>query len=60
MKKTWRKTSAATALALAATTGMAHAETTLRLSTYVNESDIRYQGFQHFAELVAETMGLEK
>ncbi|MCL1628991.1 MULTISPECIES: TRAP transporter substrate-binding protein DctP [Roseinatronobacter] len=27
---------------------------TIRLSTYVNETDIRYQGFAKFAELVAE------
>lgn len=27
------------------------AQTTLRLSTYVNETDIRYEGFQKFAEL---------
>ena len=33
------------------------AETTLRLSTYVNESDIRYEGFTHFAGLVAEKTG---
>lgn len=45
------------ALALAASAGMTHAETTLRLSTYVNESDVRYQGFQHFADLVAEKTG---
>jgi len=30
------------------------AETTIRLSTYVNEADIRYDGFVHFAELVTE------
>ncbi|MDH4051067.1 MAG: TRAP transporter substrate-binding protein DctP [Rubrivivax sp.] len=29
------------------------ASTTLRLSTYVNEVDVRYQGFQKFAEIVA-------
>lgn len=52
MKATW--TTIAMSLALAATAGVAHAETTIRLSTYVNESDVRYQGFQHFAELVAE------
>lgn len=52
MKKTW--TTTAITLALAATAGFANAETTIRLSTYVNESDVRYQGFQHFAELVAE------
>ena len=57
MKNTWKMTSVATALALTAVTGSAQAETTLRLSTYVNESDIRYQGFQHFAELVAEKTG---
>lgn len=33
------------------------AETTIRLSTYVNEADIRYDGFVHFAELVAEKTG---
>lgn len=30
------------------------AQTTLRLSTYVNEIDIRYKGFQKFAEIVNE------
>jgi TRAP-type C4-dicarboxylate transport system substrate-binding protein len=57
MKSTWKYTTAATALALVATTGLAQAQTTLRLSTYVNEADIRYQGFQHFADLVAEKTG---
>jgi len=52
MRKTL--TTTAFAAALAAVTGAAYGETTLRLSTYVNESDVRYQGFQHFAELVAE------
>lgn len=33
------------------------AETTIRLSTYVNESDIRYDGFVHFANLVEEKTG---
>jgi TRAP-type C4-dicarboxylate transport system substrate-binding protein len=56
MKTSWKFTTAAMALALATSTA-ASAETTLRLSTYVNESDIRYQGFQHFAELVAEKTG---
>ena len=32
----------------------AHAQTTLRLSTYVNETDIRYQGFKKFAELAEQ------
>ena len=54
MNKTWKCTTTATALVFAASISGAHAETTLRLSTYVNEADIRYQGFQHFAELVAE------
>ncbi|SEK21950.1 TRAP-type C4-dicarboxylate transport system, substrate-binding protein [Roseovarius azorensis] len=35
----------------------AQAETTIRLSTYVNEADIRHDGFVHFAELVAEKTG---
>lgn len=33
------------------------AETTIRLSTYVNEADIRYDGFVHFADLVSEKTG---
>lgn len=45
---------AAVAATLAA--GAAQAET-IRLSTYVNENDIRYQGFVKFAELVAEKTG---
>ncbi|MDH5529246.1 MAG: TRAP transporter substrate-binding protein DctP [Paracoccaceae bacterium] len=57
MKKSWNYTAAAAALALAATAGIAQAQTTLRLSTYVNEADIRYQGFQHFADLVGEKTG---
>jgi TRAP-type C4-dicarboxylate transport system substrate-binding protein len=55
MKRTW--TTTAITLALAATAGFANAETTIRLSTYVNESDVRYQGFQHFAELIAVKTG---
>ncbi len=43
----------ALSLAAAVAAGAAQAET-LRLSTYVNENDIRYQGFLKFAELVAE------
>ncbi len=47
-----------TAVALAACVALpAAAETTIRLSTYVNEADIRYEGFVHFAELVAEKTG---
>jgi TRAP-type transport system periplasmic protein len=40
-------------LAGALLAGTASAET-IRLSTYVNETDVRHQGFQKFAELVAE------
>jgi len=47
-----------TAIAVAMTVAMpAGAETTIRLSTYVNESDIRHAGFTHFADLVAEKTG---
>lgn len=41
------------ALTIAAPAAQA-ATTTLRLSTYVNEVDIRYQGFKKFAEIVAK------
>lgn len=47
----------ASALVLAgglALTLPAVAQTTLRLSTYVNETDIRYQGFKKFAELAEQ------
>lgn len=47
-----------TALAVAMMAALpAAAETTIRLSTYVNEADIRYEGFTHFADLVAEKTG---
>ena len=45
------------AAALASTALPATAETVIRLSTYVNEADIRYDGFVHFAELVSEKTG---
>lgn len=46
------------ALAIATMAALpATAETTVRLSTYVNEADIRYEGFTHFADLVAEKTG---
>jgi TRAP-type C4-dicarboxylate transport system substrate-binding protein len=52
------------AIAMAAgfsVTPTSQAQTTLRLSTYVNETDIRYQGFQKFAELAeAKTQGRVK
>ena len=48
------------ALAIAAPMTAA-AQTTLRLSTYVNEVDVRYQGFKKFGELVAaKTQGRVK
>ena len=43
----------AAALFALALPSVAAAQTVLRLSTYVNESDIRYQGFLKLAELVA-------
>jgi TRAP-type C4-dicarboxylate transport system substrate-binding protein len=45
------------AIALAAGFSMAstaQAQTTFRLSTYVNETDIRFKGFQKFAEIAEE------
>jgi len=41
-------------LSLSAANVPAYAETLIRLSTYVNEVDVRYSGFQHFADLVSE------
>ncbi len=38
----------------AAALGSTALSETIRVSTYVNETDIRYQGFQKFAELVEE------
>lgn len=46
---------AATAAGTVASTALA--ETTIRLSTYVNETDIRHEGFSHFANLVSEKTG---
>lgn len=56
MKNTWKGLATASVIALS-TALPAAAETTIRLSTYVNEADIRYDGFVHFAELVAEKTG---
>lgn len=53
---TVKTTTLAAACATLALATVAHAET-IRLSTYVNEADIRYDGFQHFAKLVAEKTG---
>ncbi len=54
MQTSMKGLAAAAGLAVAATAVPASAETVIRLSTYVNESDIRYEGFQKFGELVAE------
>ena len=54
-KKNARTLLRSTTLACAASAilaSTAHSQTTLRLSTYVNEVDIRYQGFKKFADLV--------
>ena len=50
------RTMATAALALMAAPPDA-TETTIGLSPYVTEADIRHQGFTHFAELVAEKTG---
>lgn len=63
-KKNARALLRLTTLACAATAvfaSTAHAQTTLRLSTYVNETDVRFQGFKKFAELVnSKTAGRVK
>jgi TRAP-type C4-dicarboxylate transport system substrate-binding protein len=64
-KKSARTLLRLTSLAVAATAVLgsaAHAQTTtLRLSTYVNEVDVRFDGFKKFAELVnAKTNGRVK
>jgi len=43
-----------TAIALVGASVSTQASTTLRLSTYVNKIDIRYEGFEKFAELVEQ------
>ena len=55
--KTKSVLAAVAALAAGMTAGAAPAETTLWLSAYVNEADIRYEGFTHFAALVAKKTG---
>jgi TRAP-type C4-dicarboxylate transport system substrate-binding protein len=47
-------TTLASALVLSMTTGSVQAKETIRLSTYVNETDIRYDGFKKFAELASQ------
>jgi len=41
-------------IAFSASMSQVQAAETIRVSTYVNESDIRYDGFKHFAKLVKE------
>jgi TRAP-type C4-dicarboxylate transport system substrate-binding protein len=53
MTLSWKGLACTTALTMAVALP-AQAETTIRLSTYVNEADIRYDGFVKFADLVAE------
>ncbi|MEM1288519.1 MAG: TRAP transporter substrate-binding protein DctP [Pseudomonadota bacterium] len=56
MIRSLKVTLAATTI-LSAVAAPAVADTTIRLSTYVNEIDIRYEGFEHFAKLVEEKTG---
>jgi len=51
--RTFSKLSLAVLAALSFAAPSVMAQTTLRLSTYVNEVDVRYNGFKKFAELVA-------
>ncbi|MGB3384623.1 MAG: TRAP transporter substrate-binding protein DctP [Marinomonas sp.] len=44
----------ASSLVLGMSVGAVQAKETIRVSTYVNESDIRYDGFKKFAELASE------
>ncbi|KLN61729.1 C4-dicarboxylate ABC transporter substrate-binding protein [Kiloniella spongiae] len=44
----------AAVIAVSANSVTVNAEELIRLSTYVNEVDIRHEGFQHFASLIAE------
>ncbi|MDV2858819.1 MULTISPECIES: TRAP transporter substrate-binding protein DctP [unclassified Oceanimonas] len=48
------RTALGISIALSLTMGAAQAKETIRISTYVNETDIRYQGFEKFAELATE------
>lgn len=54
MTKQFLLTALAGAVAMSMTAGIAQAKETIRVSTYVNESDIRYEGFKKFAELASE------
>ncbi|MEH6813829.1 MAG: TRAP transporter substrate-binding protein DctP [Motiliproteus sp.] len=44
----------ASAVVLGMTVGAVQAKQTIRVSTYVNEADIRYDGFKKFAELASQ------
>lgn len=48
------KTSVISTFCMAALIQASAAKEVIRLSTYVNETDIRYDGFKHFSELVSE------
>jgi TRAP-type C4-dicarboxylate transport system substrate-binding protein len=54
MIKKFLPTLLASALALSLAAGAVQAKETIRISTYVNESDIRYEGFKKFSELASE------
>lgn len=54
MKNKFLHTVLASALVFGMTAGSIQAKEVIRLSTYVNESDIRYDGFKKFAELAKE------
>lgn len=61
VKTTFKYVLSGLAASAAVGASVATAETTIRLSTYVNEIDVRYQGFQKFGELVeAKTDGRVK
>ena len=57
MTFSWKTVLPAAGLLAAASVAAQAADTTIRLSTYVNESDVRYDGFVHFANLVNEKTG---
>lgn len=54
MKNTFLRTVLASAVVLGMTASVVQAKETIRVSTYVNESDIRYDGFKKFAELASQ------
>ncbi|BBB28094.1 TRAP dicarboxylate transporter DctP subunit [Neptunomonas japonica JAMM 1380] len=54
MKTTFLRTVLASAVVLGMTASAVQAKETIRVSTYVNESDIRYDGFKKFAELASQ------